>query len=202
MLRNREWSRPQDWGIMKPNERSRWHEIADNLEQFYRDMRTHGHINVGLVSTTEKARSYGHFRNTLEDQDKVYRAGNMLIRIASSSGGTKRLVSISEGMLNDKDLPYVYLSTFAFILIQAYESNLNLLKKTITTKVLKKKNGEDWDKAVEDTPPATLLGMLRKYSEASVLYLEKNLFKYGRLRNVSHTGYFGMRVSIFIILTM
>ena len=48
MLRNRGWDRPQDWGVMNANERIRWHEIADNLEQFYRDMRTHRHINVGL----------------------------------------------------------------------------------------------------------------------------------------------------------
>lgn len=192
MLRNRGWDRPQDWGIMTANERCRWHEIADNLEQFYRDMRTHRHINVGLSKfmTPDEERSYRHFMKTLEDQDKIYRAGNMLSRIATSSGGSKHLVSISQDMLNDEDLPYVYLSTFAFVLIQAYESNLNVLKKTITTMALKTKSGRQWDKSVEDTSPVRLLEMLRKYSQASVPYLEKNLFKHGSLRNAFSHGLF------------
>ena len=140
-LRNRDWASPKDWGIMNAEEKSRWHEIADNIEQFYREMRTHGHVNLSLAQPPDESRSFGHFMKTLQDQDKIYRAGNMLIQIAASKGGSKRLVSNSKGMLNDKDLPYVYLSTFAFVLIQAYESNLNVLKKTITTKTLKTKSG-------------------------------------------------------------
>ena len=190
MLRNRGWDRPKDWGILNANERRRWNEIADNLEQFYRDMQTHGHINVGLVRMTDDLRSYGHFLKTLEDQDKIYRAGNMLSQIAASSGGSKRLVSISKGMLNDEDLPYVYLSTFAFVLIQAYESNLNVLKKTITTMALNTKSGRRWDKSVEDTSPVRLLEMLRKYSHASVSYLEKYLFMQAPLRNAFSHGLF------------
>jgi hypothetical protein len=192
MLRNRGWDRPQDWGAITANEKDQWHEIADNLEQFYRDMRTHRHINVSLSSfmTPDEERSYRHFIKTLEDQDKIYRAGNMLSQIAASSGGSKHLVSISQGMLNDEDLPYVYLSTFAFILIQAFESNLNVLKKTITTMALTTRSGRQWDKSVEDTSPVRLLEMLRRYSQASVSYLEENLFKHGSLRNAFSHGLF------------
>jgi len=190
MLRNRGWGRPQDWGILNAVEKRRWNEIADNLEQFYRDMKTHGHINMGIALPPDGILSYGHFMKTLEDQDKIYRAGNMLSQIAASKGGSKRLVSITKGMLNARDLPYVYLSTFAFILIQAFESNLNVLKKTINTKALKTKSGKQWSRSVEDTPPKKLLGMLRKYSPASVSYLEKNLFKNGPLRNAFSHGLF------------
>ena len=45
-------------------------------------------------------------------------------------------------------------------------------------------------RAVEDTSPVRLLEMLRRYSQASVSYLEENLFKHGSLRNAFSHGLF------------
>lgn len=122
MLKNRSWDRPQDWTLLDDEAKKKWNKIADNFEQFYRDMRTHRHINIGLSiwMTPDEKHSYENFFKTLEDQNKMYDAANMLLKIAASKGRTRRLVSISQGMLNEKDLPYVYLSTFAFVLILAY----------------------------------------------------------------------------------
>jgi len=192
MLKNRSWDRPQDWTILNDERKKKWSEIADNLEQFYRDMRTQRHINIGLSTwrTPDEKHSYDNFFKTLKDQNKIYDAVNMLSKIAASKGGTRRLVGISQGMLNEKDLPYVYLSTFAFVLILTYESNLNVLKKTLTTMNLKNRKGEPWNKEIEDTSIEDLLGMLKKHSQKPVLYIEDMLFKNKPLRNAFSHGLF------------
>lgn len=192
MLRNRSWERPQDWKMLKQEEKELWHTTADNFEKFYRDMKVHKHINYGLsirYRTEIERLSYLNFIKTLEDQDKIYRAGNMLSRIASSKQ-SKKLVSISQGLLNEEDLPYVYLSIFAFILIQTYESNINVLRKTLTTMNLTNKRGKPWNKEIEDTAPADLLSLLRKHSKKSVAYIETMIFKHSKLRNALSHGLF------------
>lgn len=131
-----------------------------------------------------------NFLKTLEDQDKIYRAGNMLYRIAISEGGTQKLIELSQGKLNERDFPYVILSTIAFILIISYESNLNILKKTLTTMNLTNKKGELWDKEIENTSPIILLSMLRKYSKMPVTYIENMIFKNKELRNALSHGLF------------
>ena len=50
MLRNRKWDRPRDWDNLTKDEKNKWNETADHIERFYRDMRTHRHINIGLSS--------------------------------------------------------------------------------------------------------------------------------------------------------
>ncbi len=48
MLKNRTWDRPQDWDKMGGNEKDQWNEISDNIEQFYRDMKSQQHISTSL----------------------------------------------------------------------------------------------------------------------------------------------------------
>lgn len=59
------FGRPQDWNILDDEEKKKWNETADNLEQFYRDMRTHRHHNTGLSKkwmTTDEERSHENAR--------------------------------------------------------------------------------------------------------------------------------------------
>ena len=93
---------------------------------------------------------------------------NMLFSIAQSKGRIRKLVELSQDMLNEKDFLYVILSTFAFILILSYESNINVLRKTLTTTYLTNKRGEIVKKEIEEVAPANLLSMLRKYSRDPV----------------------------------
>jgi len=191
-LKNRSWERPKDWKILDNKNREKWNEIADHLEQFYRDMRTHRHINTGLSSymTPNEKLSYHNFCKTLEDQNKIYDAANMLSKIAASEGGTRKLVEITQGRLNEKDLPYIYLSQFAFVLILTFESNLNILKKTLTTDNLTTKKGKPWLKSIEETSPEVFFELLVKYSEGPVQYIQNMIFQYKSLRNAFSHGLF------------
>lgn len=192
MLKNPSWEKPQDWKILNKEEKKIWNTTADNIEQFYRDMKVHKHINYGLnyrYMTEIERLSYSNFWKILEDQDKIYTSGNMLIKLISFNQ-SKKLVDRSQGLLNEKDLPYVYLSTFAFILIQIYESNINVLKKTLTTNYLTNKKGESVNKEIEEMAPANFLSMFRKYSKESVAHIENIILKHNKLRNALSHGLF------------
>ena len=191
MLKNRTWDRPEDWGILNEDEKRIWNETADNLEQFYRDMKHYGHINFFLIKnlTAYEDKAYRNFYYILENQDKLYEAGNMLSAVASSDEGSKKLIELSEGLLDDR-LPYIYLMTFAFVLIQTYESNLNVLRKTLTTDNLKTASGRDWDKPIEETSLEDLLSMFRKHSEKATEYVEGSAFRHKALRNAFSHGLF------------
>jgi len=188
-LKNRTWDRPKDWGILKEAEKRIWNETADNLEQFYRDMKRCGHINFFLIDNTTdyEGRANSNFYYILENQNKLYEAGNMLSAIAWS-GNSQKLIELSEGLLGDR-LPYVYLMTFAFVLIQTYESNLNVLRKTLTTDNLKPASGRA-RKPIEETGLETLFAMLRKHSEKATEYLEESIFRHKALRNAFSHGLF------------
>ena len=190
MLQNSSWTRPQDWNGLNAERKRLWQEMADVLEQFYRDMRTHLHINTGLSSyiTPEEEISFKNFLKIIEDQDKVYQAANMVYSISIKPGGSKKLVDLSQGLLNEKDLPYLYFSTFAFMLIQIFESSLNVLRKTLSTMKLTNKKGEPWPRSIEDTSPRTLLDLLHKDSPESVEHIQETLFKYKPIRDAFSHG--------------
>ena len=61
MLKNRTWDRPQDWDKMGGNEKDQWNEISDNIEQFYRDMKSQQHISTSL-----------NFKNMTIDEKQSY----------------------------------------------------------------------------------------------------------------------------------
>jgi len=134
--------------------------------------------------------SYQHFINILKNQNNIYDAGNMLFPIVRFPGNMKQLIRLSQGRLNEKDFPFVILSTLSYILILTYESNLNVIKKTLTTSYLTNRRGKAWDKTIEETAPETLLGMLRKHSNDSVTYIEDMIFKHRNLRNALSHGLF------------
>jgi len=192
MLRYETWDKPEDWGIISPEEQDAWMELAKNLEQFYRNMRTHRHINTGLskYATPDEVRSYQFLMKIFEDQNKIYDATNMLARISLSDGGSKPLVVKSDGMLTEKDLPYVFLSQFAWTLIQTYESVTNVIKITITTMNLKTKKGAPWPRDIEDTSLETLLDLLRKDSNEQITYIENIIYKNKEIRNAFSHGLF------------
>jgi hypothetical protein len=114
--------------------------------------------------------------------------------------GIKYVPETRARAINEKDLPYVYLSTFAFVLIQVYESALNVIRKTLTTMRLVTKNGTPWIKLIEDTSPETLFNLLAKDSPATVSFIRDRLFKYKPLRNaLSHGLFWFERESIFYL---
>ena len=59
------------------------------------------------------------------------------------------------------------------MLIQIYESSVNVLRKTLTTNRLVNRRGEPWSRSIEDISPITLLEMLKKYSLESVEYIQE-----------------------------
>ena len=192
MLKNRTCDRPQDWGLMEDSEKDQWNELTDNIEQFYRDLKSHKHISPSLNfrrMTLDEQESFAFFYKTMEAQDRIYNAGNMFSKILFADK-SRELVELSKGMLNDLDLLYAYISMFAYFLVLSYESNLNVIKKTITTSNLKKKNGAPWNKSIEKTGPEDLFNLLEKYSVKPVQFLKNIIFKNKPLRNAFSHGLF------------
>lgn len=189
MLKNKSWDRPDDWDYLDEEGQALWNSFADNLEQFYRDMKVHKHINYGLGSyrSVIDEASYSNFLNSLAFQDKVYNSGNMLYRISTGEGGSKRLVELSQGLLDAKYYPYVYISNFIYMFILAYETSINILRKTLTTDNLKNRKGKSVDREIG---PETFLDMLKKHSSDSVIHIKLIIFKHKDLRNALAHGLF------------
>ena len=118
-------------------------------------MKSQQHISTSLNfknMTIDEKQSYIFFYNTMETQDRIYNAGNMFSKIFFAQR-SQELVELSKGMLNELDLSYGYLSMFAYFLVLTYESNLNVIKKTLSTSNLKDKRGAPWLKSIEETKP-------------------------------------------------
>ena len=137
----------------------------------------------------------------METQDRIYNAGNMFSKIFFAQR-SQELVELSKGMLNELDLSYGYISMFAYFLVLTYESNLNVIKKTLSTSNLKDKRGAPWLKSIEETSPEDLFNLLGKYSVKPVEFLKNIIFLNKPLRNAfSHGLFWYDNERIFWILT-
>lgn len=183
-LKNTEWDRPERWDDLSSEEQATWNELASNIERFYRDMKSNNHITSKLKRevSCDVLKSNENFLKIIEDQNKIYAATNMVIDISSTEGGSKKLVEKTDGILNEKDLPYLYLSQLAFTLVQVYEFFTNIIKKTLITDNLVTRRGDPWPRNIDETSIETLFDLLKRYSGAPVEYIKNIVLKYKDLR--------------------
>src|SRR4030042_1026825 len=188
MLTNSTWTRPQDWDIISDEEKSLWNDLANDYEQFYRDMRKAKHINTGLSSygSPLELKAYHNFLNILEDQDKMYNSTNILWRISSNEGGLKEFSRVNQKYFEERDLSYLVLSQFCWSITQTYETFLNIVRKTLVTDNLVNRRGACWPRSISETPPDTLFDLLHNDSELAN-FMKDVLLKNKLLRNaISH----------------
>ena len=152
---------------MKEKEKRLWESTAKTLIEFYEKMKLNKHINFRLnqnISGKDRE-AYEIFYKILEDGDKMKEATNLLYRISISPGGSKKFAE--KNNIDEKILPYLYLSQFSWSIAQGYELFLNVLKKTLTTNNLTNKKGEPLGKPIEKTALEKVLDMLKKHTETA-----------------------------------